>query len=562
MGDVLACANLGYCYETGQGRRRSMNHQTVRNTGLRFIAGLIAAVMLATTCPAGQPVTDTCSYAYAAESPAKNAAEAPAKNAAEAPAKNAAESPVKNAAEAPSKITGLKLEVTSRPSTTLTWNKSDCDGYKVYRGSKAIARVTAGELDDLVTFTDEELEPGASCTYLVRPYKIVNGDEVYGPYSPALKIVEGYTYASADTAGTSASAAAIKLTGYTGRDKKLTVPSELDGRKVTEIGEGCFSGNVWVERAYVPEGVVKIGDYAFECCGLLEKVYLPDSLTAIGNGAFSGCGKLMYADISDETASIGNGAFMACEELKQINLPRHLKTLGKFAFALCQKLSIVTFRGSELEAIPERAFNECPELQALTLPKGIRTIEKRAFLRCKKLSKISMDGDSSVTEIREFAFEGTKINNISGIITSDASIGFGVFGKNEADFYDKYDSLDEKGQIALPASVTLAEGAFYGAMINGIQLIDVENANYKVVNGSLYSKDGKTLVVYFPTEGKRVGRFTPTEEAGQKIFHVPEGVTRIAPYAFFECGLEQIYLPPSVTEISDHAFTKSGIAPV
>jgi len=360
MGDVLACANLGYCYETGQGRRRSMNHQTARNTGLRFIAGLIAAVMLATTCPAGQPVTDTCSYAYAAESPAKNAA------------------------EAPSKITGLKLEVRSRPSATLTWNKSDCDGYKVYRGSKAIARVTAGELDDLVTFTDEELEPGASCTYLVRPYKIVNGDEVYGPYSPALKIVEGYTYTSADTAGTSASAAAIKLTGYTGRDKKLTVSSELDGRKVTEIGEGCFSGNVWVERAYVPEGVVKIGDYAFECCGLLEKVYLPDSLTAIGNGAFSGCGKLMYADISDETASIG----------------------------------------------------------------------------------------------------------------------FGVFGKNEADFYDKYDSLDEKGQIALPASVTLAEGAFYGAMINGIQLIDVENANYKVVNGSLYSKDGKTLVVYFPTEGK------------------------------------------------------------
>ena len=116
-----------------------MNHQTARNTGLRFIAGLIAAVMLATTCPAGQPVTDTCSYAYAAEAPAKNAAEAPAKNTAEAPAKND----------------------------------------------------------------------------LVRPYKIVNGDEVYGPYSPALKIVEGYTYASADTAGTSASAAAIKLTGYT-----------------------------------------------------------------------------------------------------------------------------------------------------------------------------------------------------------------------------------------------------------------------------------------------------------------------------------------------------------
>ena len=170
-----------------------MDHQSARNTRVRLTAIVIAAIMTATTCLAGWAITDNCSYAYAAET------EAPAKNGAEAPAKNAAETEAssKNAAEAPAKITGLKLEVTGHPAATLTWDKSDCDGYKVYRGSKAIARVKAGDADDLVTYTDEELEPGASCTYLVRLYKIVNGEEVCGAYSSAMKIVEGYTYETA-----------------------------------------------------------------------------------------------------------------------------------------------------------------------------------------------------------------------------------------------------------------------------------------------------------------------------------------------------------------------------
>ena len=137
-----------------------MDHQSARSTRVRLTAIVIAAIMTATTCLAGWTITDNCSYTYAAEASAKNTTEAPAK------------------------ITGLKLEVTSHPAATLT-------------GSKAIARVKAGDADDLVTYTDEELEPGASCTYLVRPYKIVNGEEVCGAYSSAMKIVEGYTYETA-----------------------------------------------------------------------------------------------------------------------------------------------------------------------------------------------------------------------------------------------------------------------------------------------------------------------------------------------------------------------------
>ena len=75
------------------------------------------------------------------------------------------------AAEVPARVAELRVQVSCRPMVELAWDKIDCDGYKVYRGSKAIARVEAGPSDDLVTYTDEDIEPGASYTYSVRAFK-------------------------------------------------------------------------------------------------------------------------------------------------------------------------------------------------------------------------------------------------------------------------------------------------------------------------------------------------------------------------------------------------------
>ena len=329
---------------------------------------------------------------------------------------------------------------------------------------------------------------------------------------------------------------------------------------MTEIGDGCFSGNAWLERIYVPEGVLKIGDYSFECCSRLQKVYLPDTLQTVGNGAFSGCGKLKLSDLGDGVTDIGDGAFMACLSLKQFELPAHLKTLGKFAFAFCTSLSVVDFAGSEIEVIPERAFHGCGELQKMTLPKSVTRIGKRAFFGCRQLDYLN--GSIALKEIGDYAFEGTTLYNVTSILDDEASLGFGVFAKNETDQYFD-NSFPEGGKHTdLPATATIAEGMFYGSPFNGIGIGGSgEGANYKLIDGSLYTADGKTLIVYFPMYRNEDYEFVKTDEAEQKVFHVPEGVTRIAPYAFFESGLEQIYLPPTVTEVSGHAFTRSGIAP-
>ena len=378
------------------------------------------------------------------------------------------------AAEAPSTVTGLSLQVSSAPEVKLTWNKTDCDGYKVCRNKRVIARVKPGTSSSQVTFVDESAEPGKSYTYSVKAYRSENGKEICSSPATPVKVVDGYTYTDAKDGG-------IKLTGYTGQDVKLVIPDTLDGKKVTEIGDSCFSGNAWSERVYVPEGVVKIGDYGFECCSHIEKIYLPDSLRTIGNGAFSGCGVLKLIDFGEAVTSIGDGAFMACQNLTQIVLPASLQELGKFAFAFCNTLTDVTFSGTDLKVIPERAFDSCSSLNKIDLPDGTTTIGKRAFYNCAELSTIN---GPLVKEVCDYAFKGTDIHDISGILDDDVSIGFGIFAENELDRFnaDTFDGREEKTDI--PAAATLTPGAFYGSSINGIRMDGSDDANYKVIDGS------------------------------------------------------------------------------
>ena len=68
-----------------------------------------------------------------------------------------------------------------------------------------------------------------------------------------------YTYVLLEDGG-------ARITGYDGEDAELTVPDELDGYPVREIGDDAFSS-----------------------CVSLTTITLPDSVTSIGVGAFSNC---------------------------------------------------------------------------------------------------------------------------------------------------------------------------------------------------------------------------------------------------------------------------------
>ena len=112
----------------------------------------------------------------------------------------------------------------------------------------------------------------------------------------------------------------ISITKYIGNDAIVTVPSEINGHLVTDIGEGAFRGCKLILEVVLPEGLMHIGDYAFcECRGLTE-IALPKTVEIVGNHSFYNCRSLHKMTIPAGLKYIGDGFIKNCDEINEIVL--------------------------------------------------------------------------------------------------------------------------------------------------------------------------------------------------------------------------------------------------
>lgn len=136
----------------------------------------------------------------------------------------------------------------------------------------------------------------------------------------------------------------VSITGYNGDAEEVAIPSEIDGKKVTALGEGAFS-----------------------YCTSLKSVTIPDSVTAIGNNAFYGCTSLTSLTIPHSVTEIWSSAFWGCTQLTSIIIPDSVTEIGEGAFEYCDSLTIYGNKGSYAEQyanendIPFKTLEELPE---------------------------------------------------------------------------------------------------------------------------------------------------------------------------------------------------------
>lgn len=134
-------------------------------------------------------------------------------------------------------------------------------------------------------------------------------------------ITEGSTEAVAtDYAYINNDDGTISVSGYTGSDIDLTVPSMIDGYVVTGIADHAFEAMTDIKSITLPNGLITIGESAFSDCSSLTTVVIPDTVGTIRRGAFISCTSLKTLEIPASVTEIMEEAFTGCAALKDLTI--------------------------------------------------------------------------------------------------------------------------------------------------------------------------------------------------------------------------------------------------
>ncbi|MBQ8791284.1 MAG: leucine-rich repeat protein [Ruminiclostridium sp.] len=216
------------------------------------------------------------------------------------------------------------------------------------------------------------------------------GAETYGDFTYVVR------YDTVDT---------VLITGYTGNDTELIIPSEIDGKRVSGIDGMVFRDCTSLTSVVIPDGVTSIGIWAFECCSSLTSVTIPDSVTTIKTGAFMMCTSLKSITIPYGVTTIEYDTFIDCESLTSVVIPDSVTSIGDQAFLGCSSLTSVTIPDS-VTNIDGYAFYDCDSLVHISIPDSVTSIGEYAFYDCELLTSIIIP--DSVTSIGMDAFDYTN----------------------------------------------------------------------------------------------------------------------------------------------------------
>lgn len=186
----------------------------------------------------------------------------------------------------------------------------------------------------------------------------------------------------------------IIITKYIGTDRKIRIPSEIEDRPVTTIGEDAFSGYD-LTYIYIPKSVTTIEKYAFRSCECLEEVVFPNSLKSIGKGAFEYCEALKVIELPKNLLELNEDAFFSCSSLTEVHIPSSLVQIGASAFGCCEALETVKF-SEGLETICRGAFSGCIKLAKVALPKSLKLLEQNAFGDCDSLQYLEIPDNTEM----------------------------------------------------------------------------------------------------------------------------------------------------------------------
>lgn len=292
------------------------------------------------------------------------------------------------------------------------------------------------------------------------------------------------------------------VSGLSGSDITVEIPSEVNGITVTEIGKDVFKDNKNVGRLIIPDSVTKLGYRMCSGCTALSEVRLPAGLTVIPDEAFDGCSSLRTVNFPDTLKEIRSDAFCGTD-LTEFIAPDSLTNVWSYAFKDCAALSAVELKN--VRSVGDGAFGNCTALRSIRLSDKMTELPDHIFDGCSSLADIDMP-DNPI------------------------AVSFSVF--NGTAYYNEPSNWE-----------------------NGVLYVD----GYLIA----VSKDFAPLTEYTVKDGTIViadDAFSGVDYSSKlKKMTLPTGLYRIGQYAFSKLfSLTEINIPDTVRSIGYGAFSGTG----
>lgn len=225
-------------------------------------------------------------------------------------------------------------------------------------------------------------------------------------------------------------------------------------------------------------------------------------------------------------------------------------------FSVAKKMSKITL-SEGIKEIANGCFSRCEGLEEISIPTSVTTIGDGIFATCEKMAKITVAEDNQYYAVQEdvlYNKDKTKIiyypqgktDNTVTLASTLKEVGGACFSGNK--------SLKK---IILPTQLqTFDPTAIDGCSNFAEYEISDEAPNFKTIDGLLCAKDAATdecKLVSFP-----IGK-TPS---GGEAYNVPDAITQIGKYAFYQCGNLLGVKLNNVKAIEEFAFYRSGLTTV
>ncbi len=361
----------------------------------------------------------------------------------------------------------------------------------------------------------------------------------------------------------------MRITGYTGSNTVITIPSMIEGKGVTAIADKAFMDKTTLTSVTIPEGITNIGNLAFKNCTGLTQVTINSTELADMNeyshqdrnyyghdyeySAFYNAG-----DSSGMTVTFGEGVKRIPADLfatirdkansteyckvSKLVISSSVKEIRDYAFCYCWKLKEIE-GGAGVESIGNYAFDGCG-FKAYPSMKSVKTIGEYAFYNNPDMEE-AVIGDS-VTEIKKGAF--SECGSLKNLAVNEPVITIG----DEAFFDDTSlktvtlpSSLQLLGNIAFKNCTAINE-----LTINAKELADM-NA-YSHQDRNYYGHDYEYSAFY--NAGDPLGM---TVTFGEGVKRIPADLfatIRDKGSSTEYCKVSKVVISSSVKEIRDYAF--------